>query len=193
MTAPPTDNLDALLAFNRQVLMQALDLVHAQGSAKGLAYARPLGSHLRHVIEHHEALLSTPAGAVVDYDGRPRDRQLETDPLRAAERLLVLLHQLSDRAGHPDTTLIVRGQCGLDGSAAFTVRSSLGRELAFVASHAIHHFALLLPHMRQQGLPLPADFGLAPGTVAHHRFTASATTATPFATEIPCTPTPLPA
>lgn len=191
MTAPPTDDLDALLAFNRQVLLQALGLVDAHRTTPGAVYAGPVGAHLRHLIEHHEALLSALAGAVVDYDGRPRDRQLEVDPTLAARRLQMLLRQLAGVAKRLDPVLWVRGQCGLDGTAGFTVRSSLGRELAFVASHAIHHFALLLPHVRRQGLPLPADFGLAPATVAHQRFTAPAVS--PLAQESPCPPVPVPA
>lgn len=196
MTAPPVDDLQALLAFNHQVLQQALGLVQACQATPGARYAGPVGAHLRHVIEHHEALLTAGRDAEIHYDGRSRDRQLEADPALAASRLsrliglLQALHQLALTGNRQDRALHVRGQCGLDGSACFTVSSSLGRELAFVAGHAIHHFALLMPYARQQGLPLPAGFGIAPSTVAHQRFTALGASST-ASQETPCQLTPL--
>lgn len=192
MNDQTADDLDPLLAFNHQLLLQALDLVNAHRSAGGPAYAGPVGAHLRHVIEHHEALLLS-AGGVVDYDARPRDRRLETDPAHAAVRLGRLLQRLADLDPGSDLLLTVRGLCGLDGSARFAAVSSLGRELAFVASHAVHHFALLLPHARQQGLPLPAGFGLAPATAAHRRGLAEAAVASPLVQESPCPSAALPA
>jgi hypothetical protein len=84
------------------------------------------------------------------------------------------LHALRLRlAGWPvallDTPVRVRGQAGLFGDRRYEVASTVGRELAFVASHAIHHFAMLAPHGRALGIDLPADFGKAPSTVAHER------------------------
>ena len=196
MTAPPADELQALLAFNHQVLQQALGLVRVCQATPGVRYAGPVGAHLRHVIEHHEALLTAASSGDIHYDGRSRDRQLEADPALAASRLsrlialLEALHQQAGVGARQDRALRVRGQCGLDGSACFTVGSSLGRELAFVAGHAIHHFALLMPHARQQGLPLPAGFGIAPSTVAHQRFTALGASST-AQQETPCQLTPL--
>jgi hypothetical protein len=44
------------------------------------------------------------------------------------------------------------------------VRSTLGRELAFVASHTIHHFAIVALLLRDMGIGVPARFGYAPST-----------------------------
>jgi hypothetical protein len=73
--------------------------------------------------------------------------------------------------------LQVRGLGGLAGEFGFEVPSTLGRELAFLASHAVHHFALLKAHCLQQGIPLGEDFGKAPATVAHAR---ASNPSTPF-------------
>ena len=67
----------------------------------------------------------------------------------------------------------VCGQCGGAGEFSFNHPSSIGRELAFVASHTVHHFALLAAHCQQHGIPTPADFGKAPATVAHERASRS--------------------
>ena len=165
--APPTQGL---LQFSIDVLEQALTLVAAHELRAAPPYASPVGMHLRHVIEHYDALLFPLEPGSVDYDRRPRDRELETQPAVARARLQALKTRLLEGPqAQLASPLQVRGLGGLAGDFEFAVDSSLGRELAFVASHAIHHFALLLGHCKQQGIPLGAQFGRAPATVAHER------------------------
>lgn len=159
-----------LLAFNRELLDQALGLVAAHEGPGAPIYAGPVGAHLRHVIEHYEALLLRAEGAAVAYDHRARDRQLERCTLLARQRLAALSQVL---AAADESTLqravLVRGLGGTAGEFEFAVSSSVGRELAFVASHAVHHFALLHAHCVQHGIRLGQDFGKAPATVAFER------------------------
>jgi hypothetical protein len=131
-------------------------------------FAGPVGGHLRHVVEHYEALvLGLPRG-VVDYDGRPRDRELEASPALARSRLLGLRHVIGQWTPDMlDRSVQVLGLGGMEGDFEFNVDSSVGRELAFLASHAVHHFALLAEHLQRHGVPMPAHFGKAPGTVAN--------------------------
>lgn len=162
--------LEPLLRFNRQVIDQALDLVAAHCEPGAPDYACPVGAHLRHVIEHFEALLFPAVPGVVDYDARARDTELERSPVLAQQRLGVLRAALSPAAPAVlSKALQVKGQGGLGGEFHFSVPSTLGRELVFVASHAIHHFALLQAHCKQHGLATGDTFGKAPSTVAHER------------------------
>jgi hypothetical protein len=125
---------------------------------------------LRHVIEHYEALLLPNEPGVVDYDQRPRDRHLATEPSVARTRLHDLRRRFAEwTCPNLDAPLQVRGVGGLAGEFQFSFESSMGRELVFVASHAIHHYALLQPHCTRQGIPISAEFGRAPATVAHER------------------------
>ena len=164
--------MERLLSFNQQVLDQALAVVggHAEPGAPPTAppFAGSVGAHLRHVIEHYEALVNGLTLGVVDYDGRPRDRQLEASPTLARDRLLSLRQVLGqctpDMLNRPVQVL---SQGGITGDFDFCVTSSVGRELAFQASHAVHHFALLVEHLQRHGVPVPAHFGKAPGTVAN--------------------------
>jgi hypothetical protein len=162
-------NAKRLLQFNAAVLAQAFPLVsvaHWQSGAPDYPY--PTGAHLRHVIEHYEALLLPKEPGVIDYDSRPRDRELQRNPHVALRRLHLLLRRLDDWAGASlDASVQVHGRGGLAGEFGFAVTSSVGRELVFVASHAIHHYALLKPHCLQHGIPVSAEFGRAPSTVAH--------------------------
>ncbi len=177
----------ALLRYNRQVLDQALALVVAHEAPGAAAFAGPVGAHLRHIIEHYEALLMPAQRGAVDYDGRPRDRELERSTRLARQRIVALQQRLASCTGLAcDEPVRVRGQGGLAGEFVFGVGSTIGRELVFVASHAIHHFALLQAHCKQFGIYISTDFGKAPATVAHQRATG-ATHITDTAKESTCT------
>jgi hypothetical protein len=166
-------HLPPLVAYNRDVLGQALVVIATYGGDKSPRYAGPVGAHLRHVIEHYDALLCPATAGIADYDSRPRSIALERRPDLAAGRVRALRQRLAALQRHDLTApLVVRGRGGLGGEFDFAVESSLGRELAYVAMHAIHHFALLKTHAEQQGLALDADFGKAPVTVAHERLSS---------------------
>jgi hypothetical protein len=166
------DNAQALLRYGRAVLAQAQALVAQHGPASGPTYAGPVGSHLRHVIEHYDALCFPATAGVVDYDSRARDAELETDPGLALARLQALQARLQGVLPALDTPVQLRGRAGEAGELCFALASTWGRELVFVASHAVHHYALLLAHCRQHGIAVPANFGRAPATVAHALGTA---------------------
>jgi hypothetical protein len=157
-----------LVSYNQLLLDQALAVVVAHTRLLAPPYAGLVGAHLRHVIEHHEALMHGLALGVVDYDGRPRDRELEVSQRVAGQRLLRLRESLS-RLTHDalHRPMQVLGQGGIAGDFHFSVASCVGRELVFLASHTVHHFALLSAHLHKQGIALPAHFGKAPGTVAN--------------------------
>jgi hypothetical protein len=167
---PITSGGRHLLVFNDQMLEQAAQLAASHTGSGRPRYAGPVGSHLRHLIEHWEALVFALQPGWVDYDARPRDAALETDPALAQARLMALRTQLEcwDDA-QLSTPVQVRGLCGAEGEFAFEVTSSLGRELAFVASHAVHHFAWLRLHGLQAGVADGPGFGKAPATLAFER------------------------
>ena len=159
-----------LLAFNQQLLAQAHALAAAHHAARLPDYAAVAGAHLRHLIEHFEALLLPATAGAVDYDSRLRDAALQACPQLAQQRLQALHEQLDDwHAEMLDRPVQVMGRAGHQGEVGFNVASTIGRELAFVASHTVHHFALLADHCRQHGIHTPAHFGKAPATVAHER------------------------
>jgi len=163
-------DLSCLQRFNGQLIADALALVAEHDVAGRPPYAGLVGAHIRHVIEHYEALLSPTLPGIVDYDQRPRDRELERNGSLARTRLMAL-HQHLSEWGHLDldATVSVHGQAGLVGDLGFVVTSTIGRELVSVASHAVHHFALLHAHCLQHCIPTGENFGKAPATVAHER------------------------
>ncbi|MFZ6864126.1 hypothetical protein ACO0K7_15950 [Undibacterium sp. Ji67W] len=142
-----------------------------------LDYASNVGPHLRHVIEHYTALSNAlrEAGLSVNYDNRNRNMAIQSDPDLTRSKLTELIEwclQEASRDIHEcDMPLNTHLQSGEFGESRTTVPTSLGRELLFLASHTIHHFAILATYFRSHGVELGADFGKAPSTLAHERQT----------------------
>ncbi len=164
----PERDAAVLLQFNRQLIEQALALVAAHDAPGAPAYSSYAGAHVRHVIEHYEALLFAPLATRVDYDARPRDRGLEQHTALARSRLLRLAQRLIDwPAVALAAPIRVHTRGGLFGEIEFSNLSTVGRELVFLASHAVHHFALLQVYCLQHGISMGTNFGKAPATVEH--------------------------
>lgn len=163
-----------LLRFNRDLLAQGRRIALAHRAAGMPPFGRPAGAHLRHVIEHYDALALGVASGVVDYDARRRDPALENDPVLACDRIDGLARAFSNwRAPVLAVAVEVRGKAGVGGDFDFALGSTIGRELVFVASHAVHHFALLADYCARHGIDLGPGFGKAPATIAHERSTYS--------------------
>ncbi|WP_051361908.1 hypothetical protein [Solimonas soli] len=158
-----------VIAFNVAVVGQGRALAQCY-AGRDEAFAANVGPHLRHIIEHYEALLDREPGALVDYDHRARDRSVERSTRIAMARIDALaekLRALRERA--PAEPVSVGFSIGLDGADFCVSPSSLVRELNFVASHAIHHYAIIRPLVEAAGVVLPDEFGKAPETVRYER------------------------
>ncbi|MBL8362554.1 MAG: hypothetical protein JNN18_18860 [Rubrivivax sp.] len=167
---PGTGAATRLLAFNDDVLAQGAALAAAHEADAAAPFEPLVGPHLRHVIEHYEALLMRAGAHEVDYDSRPRDRALEHSPTLARERIAALRAALhGGGAGDIDDPIVVHARIGLEGQWPLITTSTVGRELVFLASHAVHHYALLREHCVRHGLAVSTHFGIAPATVAHAR------------------------
>lgn len=165
----------ALLHYNHAVLEQTVGVI-AQHTTFSSPYTAHIGPHVRHIIEHYQTLqrvlehASNAPAPTVDYDNRARDIRIETDPafaltqLRALQQWLLSAHW-SDK--HLTQTVAVHLRGGLQGEFTFIGPSSVARELTFLASHTVHHFAVLQGYARQEGKSFGAGLGKAPATVAH--------------------------
>src|SRR5947209_2261188 len=95
-----------LLASNAELLEQAAAVLLEISDED---YCRPaaifggqrIGGHVRHVVEFYECLFAGLAAAVVDYDARRRDPEVENDRRTGRARLLTLASRLeSDSTLH---------------------------------------------------------------------------------------------
>ena len=133
------------------------------------AFARgAVGAHVRHVLDHYESFLHGLESGRVDYDHREREREVERDPELARERLEACARRLEAlERSELDRPLVVRTESAPGRSREGA--SSLGRELLFLASHTVHHYALIAVLVRLWGVAPDDDFGVAPSTLAYEQ------------------------
>ncbi len=126
-----------------------------------------IGKHFRHALDHFSAALagSRVHGGPIDYDHRRRNVPMETDRAAALTAIQRLVEELVETSTPVSASAVrVRVMLAADGAEAeFT--STLGRELAFAAHHAIHHHAMIKAIAEELGLKVPCGFGMAPSTM----------------------------
>lgn len=162
-----------LVDDNIACLRQGLDLLNelddanfAEGHAA--CYGSSIGQHMRHNIDHFYSLLRGLSSGEIDYDARARDPRLETETTVAREALEEIIAELQGIGeGNLERPLSVI----MDSGAAVPkpAQSTLRRELQFLLSHTVHHFALISVMLRLNGAEPPPGFGVAPSTLKHQQ------------------------
>jgi hypothetical protein len=172
------DSARAILQAGSEILMQAEQLLDLIDDA---AYSQPveaafnvtLGAHMRHCIDHFTSFLAGVTETRINYDHRERDTRLETDQEFARERIGDIRDSLArltpaSLSRPSSTTCKVRYAGEFSQSAGTT----FARELMYVVAHAMHHFALMRIMGNLLKLDFPADFGVAPSTLAYQSLAA---------------------
>lgn len=134
----------------------------------GVIKGGSIGKHIRHTLDHFRAVMDgMEPGGVVDYDNRSRNVPMETDAAAALVAIGALRERLLKiNENEVGTSVVVRVTLTSDGAQA-ELESTLGRELAFAAHHAIHHHAMLGAMAAEFGAPVDPEFGKAPSTIIH--------------------------
>ena len=129
-----------------------------------------IGQHLRHALDMYKALRKALETSVVDYNLRRRGDPVEVD------RNLALAELGETQGWLLNITPIIQGQAvivktetTLSHRKIESYQSSFGRELGFVTSHLIHHFAIMVSIARIAGEQVDPEMGLAPATVNYVR------------------------
>ncbi|MEL7471871.1 MAG: DinB family protein [Planctomycetota bacterium] len=129
-----------------------------------------IGKHLRHTIDHFRAaVVGAATGQRIDYDHRERETRIETDAEAAVELIDELARTLR---AYDESTLAQRVEIEvmLTGSGEIAhLETTLARELAFAAHHAVHHAAMLKAIALEFGFEGPARFGMAPSTLHYEQ------------------------
>ncbi|MDX2175775.1 MAG: DinB family protein [Candidatus Sumerlaeia bacterium] len=131
-------------------------------------YNASIGKHTRHAVDHYDRLLAQRGGEIVDYDRRERGGAIETDRALALSEISRLGDELS-RTGEAElpAPIRIRMMMGDSPDSEVLLDTTLGRELAFCASHCVHHLALMTVMARSLGAEADDALGLAPSTAAH--------------------------
>ncbi|RKX33783.1 MAG: hypothetical protein DRP71_09250 [Verrucomicrobia bacterium] len=163
------------VAENISALQQGIELLVEIDDATyrkkvEIAFDGTLGGHVRHNLDHYLIFLDGLEKGVIDYESRKRDHSIESDRQCAIERSQDICSRLASLAeSGRDRELRVRMEGEDTNDRTRWAKSSVSRELEFLLSHTIHHYALASIMCRLSGVNPSRDFGVAPSTLRHRR------------------------
>ena len=128
-----------------------------------------IGKHFRHIMDHYSCLLGGLQGTV-NYNQRQRELILEQNPEQGRKKLNELITRLEEIAELPgifqrDLKIICEDHPGSEGDPP----SNLTRELQYLVSHTVHHYALIAMMLKIQGVMVDPEFGVASSTLRYLR------------------------
>jgi len=132
------------------------------------AFHSTIGAHFRHVLEHYRCFIKQLDTRKFCYDSRERDQLLECD-FDYANRTITELNEalISLESENLDQACELEDQ-----QASASVGSTLYRELLFLQSHTMHHYAIIGAMTRALGAKPADDFGVAIATRDHQKTSA---------------------
>ncbi len=163
----------SLIAMNIHFLEQGLTLLNDIGddlftNTDSDLYKSSVAKHLRHVLEHYQSLLESEDGNV-DYDDRQRNDRLENDRNYAIETIRTIIESLKSIEFHLKKPVKIKNNEDNGAQSDPWGTSSYQRELQFLISHTVHHYALIAIILRIQGYLPEEDFGVAPSTLRYQK------------------------
>ena len=111
-------------------------------------------------MEHYRCFVSQLPTGTICYDNRERDQLLECDSTYALQTIDELIVALGELRAHPDNSEYWLE----DQQGSVPVITNLNRELLFLQSHTVHHFAMVGAMTRAFGNQ-PDEFGRAAARV----------------------------
>ncbi|WP_100657824.1 DinB family protein [Alteromonas flava] len=168
-----------MLKSHTEVLEQALEIISTMTVEEYQQVLSPhfsgsIGQHIRHIIDHYLALEQGALLGHVDYNQRHRASNIERckqEATAAIQAIVTWLHGLEPSA--LGRQIVIESEVSVIGTQSEQGVSTLGREIMFVSSHAIHHYSLIAIIRSLQGGVVPELFGYAPATISYinHRET----------------------
>lgn len=162
-----------LVIAAQEVLVQGLELLFDLGDrtysrVAAAPYNASIGQHYRHVLEHFQSLIKGVRAAEVNYDARERNPRIESEVRYASIATCDILRALKQyRQETIERACRVIQSVGYGSDRAASIESNAGRELAYCAGHAVHHYAIIRLICNELGVSVPAEFGFAPSTLKH--------------------------
>ncbi|MEY5031526.1 MAG: hypothetical protein RL354_557 [Planctomycetota bacterium] len=163
--ADPRAALAGALDTLAQLAAKADETAYAQGLAFG--FHSPLGAHVRHCIDHVDALLHGIASGEICYDRRERGTAIEHDRtagLAAAAERAVLVRAIGDAM--LDSSITVHALT-TPNAPEMLFDSTVAREVLYVFHHTVHHTALMSAQATNMGIQPDPKSGRAPATLAN--------------------------
>ena len=152
------------------ILLQGLKLIEKIDDASFTNGNRgSIGTHFRHCLDFATNFLSGLKIGKIDYSQRERNSEVETNREQAILHLAFIIRELQAiEISDLEKPLMVKIEeiSGLMSRPEWAW-SSGWRELEFLQSHTIHHFALIAYKLQSLGIEVEKDFGVAPSTLKY--------------------------
>ena len=124
-----------------------------------------IGEHMRHNIDHYNCFIEGYKNGRIDYDARRRSTAIEGDSQLAIKELVVINQQLALVEGNElNRTVLVKLSSAAKSEPEYS-HSSVHRELQFLLSHTVHHYAIISALCLLKGVAVAPSFGIAPSTL----------------------------
>lgn len=169
-------NLRKILAHSlAEILKQGVGLIekigdetYSQNVNETCKNGGTVGGHFRHCLEFVNCFLGGIDAGKIDYSLRARNHTVETKRIFAIKELKKTIEILENSESVESFNLkILLVKPETAAAEDFWCESSVERELEFLNSHTIHHFALIGFKLRVRGFVLPEEFGVAPSTLKY--------------------------
>ena len=123
-----------------------------------------IGSHFRHNLDFANNFLKALETGKIDYTQRERNLRVEESREYAKEQFLFLIRSVQNLSTEDlEQEIVVRSEVDEN----LWHKSSISRELEFLHSHTIHHYALINEKLNSFGINVSFDFGVSPSTLKY--------------------------
>lgn len=158
-----------IVAANVSALAEGIKLLESITPAIYTQSQQPLfqstiGAHFRHFLEHYECLFEQLPVRAICYDQRRRYQRLEIDFEYACE----FIQLLRTRVEEIELTAFALDLQFMSDQNREAVPTTLARELLFLESHTMHHYAMIAAMARASGITTDGNFGVAIATRNFH-------------------------
>lgn len=169
MSQPAVIQQNLLFLNQGRDLLQLVDDQVYTAAPEDRPRAAGIGPHLRHCLDFYLCFLRDLESGRIDYDRRDRDSPVELDRSSALETIDRISKQIqSIEARHIERPIeVLHDRAPSEEGSSCWHPSTVGRELRFLVSHTVHHYALMALILRMQGVEPRDAFGVAPATLAH--------------------------
>lgn len=159
--------MNPLFAENYQILEQGIYLLESisndRYTQKKQDMDASIGGHFRHILEHYELFWEGLKSGHIDYDNRKRNPELETNRLFALDSMMGYASKFQEETFNLEPLTISQNYNPKNPIPIVT--SNLTRELMFLISHTVHHYAIISILVKLDGGEVSEGFGFSPATL----------------------------
>ncbi len=158
------------------VIQQGIDLLSRLSqedytTTEPQCFSNTIGGHIRHNIDHYQCFFAGLEGRRIDYDARQRSADIEYDNQVAIAAMEALIEQFEaiDSVRLQQEIWVKMSSSAEHNSEDTYGMSSVYREMQFLLSHTIHHYAIISAMCMLKGVSVDPEFGIAPSTIKYQR------------------------